>query len=161
MNPVLRIRIQLIFSLTVACVCALFLVDSFNYPVSLREPLGAAFVPRWVACITLFLSVALAWQSRGEMHKALLGAAKKGVPAPDTAYRKRFFGSICIMAAYAVLLQWPVLPSLLVTPLFLFVFVIALGGRGGKTVAAAACIALVLGVSLHLLFRDVLYVNLP
>lgn len=161
MNPVRRARIQLLFALVVIGVCASFIADSFYYPLSTREPLGAAFVPRWVAVITLLLAAGMAAQSRAELRVAKNRAREDEAAVPDTAYRRHFIGTVGVMAAYAVLLKWPPVPSIVSTPLFLFIFILLLGGRSKKTLAWATSIGLVLGISLQILFRDVLYVNLP
>jgi len=154
-----KARLQVAFSLLLVLFCLIFLYDSTNYPVSVREPLGPGFIPRWIALITLFLSLFMVRSSWKELGKVA------GVPGNDqtdnAVYRKNVLAALAIMAGYAALLRWPVIPSILATPLFLFCFVIVLGGKTKRTVAAAVAMALLFGIGLHLLFKNVLYVNLP
>ena len=161
MTPQRRAKVQTIFSLGVICVCVLFIIDSFNYHPALREPLGAAFIPRYSAIITLLLASCLAWKSQKALRTAETEASSDEQSVQDRAWRRRFVGAILTMAGYAALLKWPVLPSLIITPLFLFIFILLLGSRTKKAIWTAFIIAMTFGISLHLLFRDVLYVNLP
>jgi hypothetical protein len=159
MSTFFKARLQVAFSLLLVFLCLLFLYDSANYPVSMREPLGPAFIPRWVALITLFLALFMVRGSWKELGKA--GAAAGSDQAVNDEYRKNVMASLAIMIGYALLLRWPIIPSIFATPLFLFCFVAVLGRKSRKVFAAAVAMALVLGIGLHLLFKNILYVNLP
>jgi hypothetical protein len=159
MSMLFKARLQVAFSLLLVLLSLLFLYDSTNYPVSVREPLGPAFIPRWIAMITLFLSFFMVRDSWKEFGKA--ASAPGNDHTVDAVYRKNVLASLTIMVGYAALLRWPVVPSIFATPLFLFCFVAVLGGKSRKAVAAAIALALFMGVGLHLLFKNILYVNLP
>jgi len=161
MTPLCRTKVQTVFSLCIICVCVFFIIDSFNYRPALREPLGAAFIPRYSAIITLLLAACLAWKSQKTLRTASTEASSKEHPVSNRSLRWRFAGAILTMAGYAALLKWPVIPSLFITPLFLFIFILILGSQTKKAMWTAFIIAITLGTSLHLLFRNVLYVNLP
>ena len=148
---------QTAFLVIVLLACLGVFIDAQHYPVSAREPLGAAAIPKAVAAITATLCLALLWQNRAVRPQQADSAPAKSAPRNTTA----FWSMLCILCAYALLLRWPLLPSAVTTPLFVFSLTLALGKRDKRTIVWAAVMALVVGLGLQWLFKSILYVNLP
>ncbi|WP_394356872.1 tripartite tricarboxylate transporter TctB family protein [Shumkonia mesophila] len=139
--------------------CVIIFFDTLNKPTSLREPLGSFSVPRYIALFVIGFSGYLSWQTlarirrlRYEIHDTANTTASSQIPV---------LKALCVIIAYCISLTWPVVSSLLTTPVFLFVLIMVLSKWNIKNIVISFFLSILFGVGLPILFKNYLYVNLP
>lgn len=110
------------------------------------EPLGLAFWPRLVL---------------GGMFPVAIFLIIKGDLAPGTSKPINIKAFFPWLAAVVYIWVMPYLGFLIATPLFLFLFVLALGGWNRKVIKDAALTAIITTVVVYLAFQKFLDVLLP
>lgn len=163
METMRKLRRQMLFYGLLMALCVVLFVNTLGQQPSMREPLGSFAIPRCVAVLIAVLCTALMGQTLQRLKKMRREqTATSVVDLKAPRQRMDLMGKSCfLIAGYAALLTWPIVPSLFTTPVFLFVFILMLSGKTPRIVALAALVALFFGLGLHTLFKTYLFVNLP
>lgn len=156
------------FGLLVIVVALAVIVDSLGLPVSVREPLGSASVPRVVCGLVIMFSLVLVARGVRAFRGARRGrealAPGDAAPGPPAPYRRRTdLGLVMLVLAIAFVasMQTRAVSSVILIPAFLFAGILVLNGFRGRTVLPAILVAVLLGAATHYTFRDFFYVDLP
>lgn len=159
MKGLTKKKTELAFYLLLLVLCAVVYWDACGYPSTLREPIGSAFMPK---CMAVLIALAVGSLIPGTVREIRFenndGREKKESRRVryDLAMR-----SGIILVVYGIVLTQAILPSILVTPSFLFIFILSLAGFSRTKAIWAAVVSLAFGVGLTVLFKNYLYVNLP
>lgn len=149
------------FYVGLMALCLAVIVSTIGLPESLREPLGSSAVPRGISVLIAAFSAFLLGQTLRRIRKLRQAASTSPESEAPAVSGHPVLKTCVIIAAYAALLTWPVIPSVITTPLFLFILIMALSERTTKNICWAAGLAIVFGAGLHYLFKHYLFVNLP
>lgn len=161
-SAILEISISILF---VVLAAALF-VDSLDLPESLREPLGSSSVPQVVCLLVIGFSVALIFRSARivvkERARRATNASASSPQAPLFRKRLDLAAKVFVGATiYVALMQTRLLPSELLTPLFLGSSIIMLTEFRRSALLPAIVVAIVIGLGTNYLFTDFFYIDLP
>ena len=135
-----------IFGLVTIPVCLFLLYQTFFFKKFDWDPLGMAFWPRLILIGLLIISV----------YYLIRGSVDSG---PYETVEPTAFISWVGGVLYIILM--PYLSFIVMTPIFLFIFVCCLGGWNRKVMIEAAITAVVTTVFVYLVFQKFLMVDLP
>ena len=155
-----KLILEAAFYIGLLALCLAVILSTIGLPVSLREPLGSSAVPRGISVLIAAFSAFLLGQTLRRIRSQRQGT-RSATSKTTSASVSPVLKTCLLIAAYAALLTWPVVPSSITTPLFLFTLIAALSPRTPKTLCWAAGLAIFFGTGLHVLFKNYLYVNLP
>lgn len=158
-----RAREDIFLAIVVLGFSALIYVRASSLPPPLFDPLGSAAIPKLVAGILAFLSLAIigaaVLRNLGEADEAISPSDAEVAPPPLRPGVA--FASILIIVAYVGSMALGILGFRVATILF----VIALGGVMSRfqvrTMIILTVTALIIGIGFAWLFSEILYVDLP
>lgn len=162
---------ELIFSGFLASLAVIALIDLRGLRKSPFDYLGSADMPRWLAWITIVLSVAIALKAAaGLLRPAPAGEAPAslgedaGGSAPQAGGRRQILQVSAIALAtlaYIATIVWSLLPYSVATALFLIAGISVLAPAGRRRWGITIILAVGVGVAGEYLFARVLAMPFP
>jgi len=153
------------FYAVILLVCLAVLVSAMGLPGSLREPLGSAAVPKGVAVLIAAFCIMLLRRTLHDLRTCVQSGSDAAnsakTPSPASNAGGAVLKTCLIITVYAALLTWPIIPSAVTTPVFLFILIMALSSWTWKNFCWAIALSILFGEGLHYLFQNYLFVNLP